>query len=183
MKRELVEAFQKGENWAFNEIYGRFLKPILHYVRLRVSDEHVAQELTQDIFLKVFRFSGSYRSGFAFTTWLWTIAKNTVVDFKKLNSNQVLASGAMFPEEIPATGPNAQEILEEKSKRKLLFRLTRSLSPTQKRVLWLRLVYQLPHQEIARRLGMTVAGVKTLVHRSKISLQELGLSAAMAEWA
>lgn len=185
MKKETIEAFQRGENWAFNEIYRRFLKPIQAYVGTRIPNETVAQEVTQDIFLKVFRFSASYRFGFAFTTWLWTIARNTVTDFRKrrlIEQSPQLQQESWVPaEEAPTFHPGADIVAERRTIRKTLFRLTRALSPLQRRILWMRVVVQLPYQEIAKRLDTTAAAARSLVHRAKAELQLEGLPDGMTE--
>jgi RNA polymerase sigma-70 factor (ECF subfamily) len=184
MKKETIEAFQRGENWAFNEIYRRFLKPIQSYVETRIPNETVAQEITQEIFLKVFRFSASYRFGFAFTTWLWTIARNTVTDFRKrplIEQSPQLQESRIPAEEAPALHPGADIVAERRTIRKTLFTLTRALSPLQRRILWMRVVVQLPYQEIAKRLNMTAAAARSLVHRAKAELQIEGLPDGMTE--
>src|SRR3954451_5807073 len=65
---------------AFAKIYERFRKPLLHFVRSRISDPAVAEEITQEVFLKAYRFRDSYQERYALSTWLWTIARNTVSD-------------------------------------------------------------------------------------------------------
>jgi RNA polymerase sigma-70 factor (ECF subfamily) len=174
MKDETIEAFRRGESWAFTEVYSRFLKPIQNYVNSRVPNESVAQELTQEIFLKVFRFSSSYQLGFAFTTWLWTIARNTVTDFRKrpaLEQSHQIEGSHRLVDEAPGLDPNAEMLVERRSLRRMIFRISRVLSPLQRRILWMRIVVQLPYQEIARRLGVTVAAARCLVHRAKAELQ------------
>jgi len=184
MKKEIIDAFQKGEDWAFNEIYARFLKPIRSYVGSRVSNDPIAQELTQEIFLKMFRFASSYQYGFAFTTWLWTIARNTVADFRRrplLEQLPELQQARIPAEEAPAADPGADELMERKRLRRMIYRVSRALSPVQRRILWMRLVVQLPYQEIARRLDLTVAGARSLVHRAKLVLQQEGIPDELAE--
>ncbi len=68
---------------------------------------------------------------------------------------------------------SADERLERKHQRRVLFRATRLLSPLQRRVLWLRLVVQLPYSEIATRLGMSVSSVKSLFQRTRERLGAL----------
>ncbi len=184
MKDETIEAFQRGENWAFTEIYRRFLKPIQSYVGMKVQNESIAQELTQEIFLKAFRFSSSYQLGFAFTTWLWTIARNTVADFRKrplLEQSPHLQDHQVPAEDAPGLDPDAEALVERRSLRRMIFRISRVLSPLQRRILWMRIVVQLPYQEIAKRLGMTAAAARCLVHRAKAELQLEKMHDAMIE--
>lgn len=178
MTPHLIRAFQKGESWAFGEIYRKFRLPISRYVSARVKDPGTVQELTQDIFFKVFRFATQYRPGFAFTTWLWTIAGNTLKDHRRSRASKSVlvlsidSDDSTVSEELRLES-SADERLERKQQRRILFRATRLLSPLQRRVLWLRLVVQLPYSEIATRLGMSVSSVKSLFQRTRERLGSL----------
>jgi len=177
MNQKLITAFQKGENWAYGEIYKLFFNPIERYVRLKVGNDAVAQEITQEIFLKVFRFSSSYKIGLQFPTWLWTIAKNTVADFMRGSRSErsAITTTAISFDEIPSSEPSAENLMQQQALRKYLMEFARVLSPIQRRVLWLRLVAQLPYQEISNQVGLTVAAAKSLVHRARLQLcAELG---------
>ena len=184
MKEEVIDAFRKGESWAFEEIYLRFLNPIKSYVETRVSNEFLAQEIIQEIFLKMYRFSEHYHSGFAFTTWLWTIARNTLSDFGRKNAAHrihTLESQAISIEDIPASDASADQWIDRKKIRRALFQVSRILSPIQRRILWMRLVIEMPYQEIALKLGMSTSGVRSLVHRAKKILMNEGMLIEFAE--
>ncbi|MBU6375501.1 MAG: sigma-70 family RNA polymerase sigma factor [Bdellovibrionales bacterium] len=179
MNQKIMTAFQKGESWAFGEIYQIFFSPIQRYVQLRVGDVAVAQELTQEIFLKIFRFSSKYTVGLTFTTWLWTIARNTVSDFiRKTSAERSSTIFCVFgPDEFPSKDSNAERLLEQRDLRKQLIRSARRLSPLQRKVLWLRLVTQLSYQEISSQLGLTIEAAKSLAHRARVQLSSAGLQA------
>ena len=85
---------------AFSKVYQRFSKPLLHYIRSRISDPEVAEELTQEVFLKAYRFRDSYQERYALSTWLWTIARNTISDH--LRGAKPEDSG-LPPRSFPAT--------------------------------------------------------------------------------
>ena len=183
MNQKLIAAFQKGENWAFTEIYQRFLKPIQNYVSLRIPNEDIAQEVAQEIFLKAYRFSSSYRMSFAFTTWLWTIARNTVSDFMRRPEAEQIRNPheQLEPDQLPAAGPGAEAIILIKSGRKLLFRISRKLTANQRRALWMRTVGQLSYREISVRLDTSISAAKCLVHRAKQQLAGAGVSGTLGE--
>jgi len=163
-----VRSLRESSAETFGRIYQRFRHPILSYVRARVQDQEVAEEITQDIFVKVFRFRAGYQERFAFSTWLWTIAKNTVADHlrgRRDRADQVDAE--VHAEEIPCTGGNAESRILEKDERRKVFKKLRSLTRLQKRVLWMRLIHQLSYEEISKRLGLSLAAVKNLIYRAR----------------
>lgn len=165
----------KKEN-TFSKLYLRFKRPIFNYVRTRTREDEVAEELTQEVFLKVYRFSDSYRDGFAFTTWLWTIARNTVSDYLRgtrhtpTDSEIQGSQYAGLPDEIPCLKTNAEAMLLKKDQRKSFFSRVRSLPRLQKRVLWLRSVHQLSYAEISKKLNISLSAVKNLAYRGKAAL-------------
>src|SRR4051812_34192450 len=97
----------------FDEIYGRFHGPILSYVRSKLGDEEAARELTQEVFLKVHRFRASYRDEYAVSTWLWTIARNTLSDHFRARGSAIELSldEPVTLEERPGTERDAESRL------------------------------------------------------------------------
>ena len=172
----LVVAFQAGSSDAYSKIYERFRKPIMRYISSRLSDAQVAEEVVQDIFLKVYRFRANYSPEYAFSTWLWSISKNTVSDFLRVTRNFQAESRFalpenLHPEELACLRPNAESLVirstERKNRRRNLLVRMKSLTRLQKRVLWMRSVHDLSDGEISDRLGLTLVAVKNLAYRAK----------------
>ena len=165
-----IEAFQAGDERIFQEIDESYRNAILRFVSQRIPDRDTALDVTQEIFIKAFRFRARYSSEYAFSTWLWTIARNTVLDsFRRDKQDD-------HPDEDEENAficplPNAEELLLQKGeKRRRLLKFLRALSGQQKRILWMRLVHQLSYEEIARKLGLSLSAVKCAVYRSKQNL-------------
>jgi RNA polymerase sigma-70 factor (ECF subfamily) len=158
----------------FNFIYKRFYAPILAHVSRRVKDTETAKEITQDIFIKIFRFGKTFDSSFQLSVWIWTIARNTLSDWFRKNSKMLEKSRDSTPtidvEEIPCIAPTPELALFQKTERNSLRRTISNLTGLQKKVLIMRLVYQLPFREIARALDLSVSSVKSLMQRGKTTL-------------
>src|SRR6478736_2567567 len=122
--------FKNGSEEAFSKLFNRFRKPILIYVQKRVANEETAQEITQEIFLKVFRFRNLYEDQHAFSTWLWTIARNTVSDYQR-GMKASLISDDVVLDEIPSTEHHAEALLENKDARRGILKMMRSLTRLQ----------------------------------------------------
>jgi RNA polymerase sigma-70 factor, ECF subfamily len=171
----LFNEFQAGDEAAYSRIYTRYKRPIQRYVSARIRDPQVCDEVTQEIFLKVHRFRDSYQGEYAFSTWLWTIARNTIADHLRKRTD-AKRDYEYEMDEAPSLEAGAAELSELKDQRRMLFKVARALTRAQRRVLWFRIVRQLSFPEIANRLGLSVAAVKNLAHRAKQSLsQELGV--------
>jgi len=82
--QEIVGAAQRGDAGAFSILYDHYFDRVYRYVMSRVRESHEAEDLTQEIFLKVFRGLSSFRfHGPPFGAWLFRIARNTVVDWAR----------------------------------------------------------------------------------------------------
>jgi len=71
---------------AFNKLYSQNQKNLLHYFRIRVTDEETAEDLKMVTFMKAYENISQYDDNYAFTTWLYNIAKNTFIDHARKNS-------------------------------------------------------------------------------------------------
>ena len=166
----------------FETLYRRFKLPIFRYLKLKISDEAIAEELTQEVFLKAYRFRESYQDRYSVSTWLWTIAKNTVSDHlrkTRLPSDQQtdLDGESAAAESVACERPCPEGRILIKEQRRNFLRMIRSLTRPQKRVLWMRLIHQLSYEEISNQLRLSNSAVKNLVYRAKLRLETLEFSA------
>lgn len=154
---------------AFSKVYQRFSKPLQNYIRSRISDPEIAEELTQEVFLKAYRFRASYQERYALSTWLWTIARNTISDHLR---GKTFEDSGIPAEELACDRPCAESVVIRKDERRNILRMMRRLTRMQKRVLWMRVIHQLSYEEISRSLGMSLSAVKNLAYRAKLTLTE-----------
>lgn len=172
----------------FERVYKRFKRPIWKYVSRSVNNDDIAEELTQEIFFKAFRYKDSYQSQFKFSTWLWSIARNTLIDWKRKNRTgaevQFRAEGDAAPfdiEQAPGKEPDMEHVIIEREKKEKILALTGKLTEMQKKVLFMRLVDQLSYTEISRQLDLTLSAAKCLFHRAKCSLAD-AIGERPSEW-
>lgn len=173
-----VHGFRDGSEEAFSAIYDWFRPPIRSYIASRIADPADQEEITQEIFLKAYRFRSSYNPRFELSTWLWTVARNTVSDWLRKHRP---AMGARAPEagpefsveDFPCGRHDAETRMIHRSQRRNLIRLFRHLTRPQRRVLWLRIIHQHSYQEIGRQLGLSLPSVKNLSLRARVKLAEV----------
>ncbi len=82
---QLVEYYLRGEKPALEILIKRYLTPIFNFVLYYVKDEAVADDITQEVFVKVWKKIKKFDKQYKFKSWLYTIAKNTCLDYLKKN--------------------------------------------------------------------------------------------------
>lgn len=181
---DFVDGFD-GSDAGFNRIHARLRNKVFRFALKKARDRDGAEDLVQEIFLKLHRFRKSYTPGLPFLPWFWTLARNATTDWlrRRRSSRELLLEspggeseeGASGFDELPSADPGAEERVIRKSLRWQLFRRLRGLTRLQRKVLWLRFVRDLSSAEVAERLGLSLGAVKCLVQRARASLlQELG---------
>jgi RNA polymerase sigma-70 factor, ECF subfamily len=181
----LRRAFQQGDELAFSKVYSRYRGPITAYVLQRVRDREVAAELVQEVFLKAHRFRGTFDPSRTLTTWLWTIARNTVTDsFRRKELDTSFNRGEFEPEQLQSQEPDVEtqleQMIEQIGDRRFLKRMMGKMTELQRNVMMMSLVQNLSYGEIAQKLEISVSAVKCVAYRSRKFLVE---AASAHHWA
>jgi len=92
---KLMERAKNGDAEAFSRLYEIYFAPVFHYIYLRVKDKETAEDLMQDIFLKIFRSIRNYqKEGISPLAYFFTVARNRVIDYwrkkKEIRQNKSL---------------------------------------------------------------------------------------------
>jgi RNA polymerase sigma-70 factor (ECF subfamily) len=165
---ELITLAQRGESEAFGELYQRYLDPIFRYLRMRVNDLGLAEDLTEMVFLRAFESLGSYRErGHPFSAYLYRVARNLLVDHYRRREEVPL-------EQAPAlTSPTdvAGMVARREQLRSVLAALA-ELPEDHQEVIRLRVILALPTAEVAAWMGRSEGAVRVLLHRALKSLRE-----------
>lgn len=82
---QLVAAYLRGNKGALNFLIKRYLTPIFNYALSFVKDEAAAEDIAQEVFVKVWKKIKKFDQRYKFKSWLYTIAKNTCLDYLKKN--------------------------------------------------------------------------------------------------
>jgi RNA polymerase sigma-70 factor (ECF subfamily) len=175
LDQELMSQVKQGSQQAFRLLFENYKGPVMSYLYQMVQNRKIAEELTQESFLKVYRSRDSYEPRLKFTAWLWTIARNTALDHLRRQSEyldgHILEEGELSATELledPA--PSAEESLLTHAENSQVQDCMNALTKAQKEVLLLRTVGDLSYEEIMEQLGLTLPQVKSLLNRAKTSL-------------
>ena len=154
-----VQRARGGDRAALDKLVRKYYAPIYNYIYRRTMHRETAEDLTQETFLKMTKSLGRFIPVAQFSTFLYRLAHNTVVDFYRAGGRDLLPEEA----EEERAGP-AEETLyvEEKV---LVEELLDGLPQEQRECLILHYFQQLKYREIAKILQIPVNTVKTRVRR------------------
>ena len=177
MQRDLslIEAARAGQPKAYEDLLAHYRKSV-HFMVLRmVRNKDDADDLTQEIFTKAFRFLARYSPDFAFSTWLFRIATNHCIDFarrRKLRTQSLEASGPVSDEqsrpwELADRDPDPQQTLILAQRQELVQQLVHQLPAKYARIVHLRYFEELHYEEIAVLLELPLGTVKAQLFRAR----------------
>ncbi|OGD26854.1 MAG: hypothetical protein A2Y56_16115 [Candidatus Aminicenantes bacterium RBG_13_63_10] len=177
---KLVKKTLRGDKRAFDIIIQRHQHSLFNYIGRMINDRELALDFTQDVFLKAYASLKSYRPLFKFSTWLFRIASNSVIDYwRKKKLPVVSIDQSLDPDE---DGPGIQVADDKPSVVKGLEvselgrRLEKALDklPTQLRELFVwRHVNGLSYEEMAEIKRMPVGTVKNRVFQAKERMRRI----------
>ena len=160
---------QRGDERAFTLIVRAYETPVYNYVvRLIGGDRVLAEDLTQEVFLRVFQGLPKFSLRSKFTTWLFQVTKNRVLDELRANERRPRLSVAL--DDIPPLEV-VDAPLENVEAMDAVWRSVGNLTPDLKMALLLRDVVGLSYTEIADSLEITLATVKWRIYKAREEVQ------------
>ena len=164
----LLRQAQRGNEHAFTVIVRSYETPVFNYVLRMVSDRGLAEDLTQDIFLRVYQALPGFSLRCRFTTWLFQVAKNRVLDELRARERRPQSAGP-FDDMPPLDVVDAP--FERVEAIDAVWRAVAHLNPDLKMALLLRDVVGLSYLEIADSLEITLATVKWRIYKAREEVQ------------
>jgi RNA polymerase sigma-70 factor, ECF subfamily len=165
---DVLRRAQKGDERAFALILRAYETPIFNYIYRIVGDRALAEDLTQEVFVRVFQALPRFSLRCKFTTWLFQVTKNRVLD--ELRTRERRPQTVLAIEDAPRL-----EVVDPPVERletiEAVWRAVRELNPDLKMALLLRDVAGLPYNEIADSLEITLATVKWRIFKAREEVQ------------
>lgn len=170
---ELAQAASKGDMFAFEETYQRHHRRVYAICLRMLQNAAEAEDLTQDVFIQLYRKIGSFRGDSAFTTWLHRLTVNQVlmhfrkrtVKFEKTTEEGETPIQIVGGTENPRKMPIVDKIALENA--------IEQLPNGYKNVFVLHDIEGYEHEEVARILGCSVGTSKSQLHKARLKLRKL----------
>ena len=166
----LLERFLNGEHVAFEQLVRKYQDTVLNIVYSLVGRDREAEDIVQEVFLKVYAHAGSFRRDAQFSTWIYRIAVNMTYDFLRRRKNTVSDEAAL--ENTPTSGANPQEALCGKERDALIRKAMAGIPFAYRSALVLRDVEGLEYAQIAKVLKCGIGTVESRIFRARQFLKE-----------
>ena len=175
----LVAAAKKGDSAAFEELVNRYEDKIFRLTKNITGNQEDAEDAMQDAFLKAYSHLQDFHGDSRFYTWLVRIAANeSLMRLRKRRPNHfsldepIGGDADLMPRELEDWGPNPEQGYVQAEMQGILADFIEKLDPEFRIVLILRDLEELPTQETAEALGISVSAVKSRLLRARLKLRE-----------
>lgn len=173
-----------GDAAAFEELVSRYQGRLLTVLENLVSNREQAEDLAQDVFLRVFRARATYEPGAKFSTWLFTIANNVASNARrsKARRKETGLPGASPQDSSPMSldqmaraksGLLPTRSLDRAEQADVVRMAMESLNERQRMALLLAKFEEMSYEDIGKTMGLTVQAVKSLLSRARANLREI----------
>ncbi len=176
---ELIERCLRRDNAAWEQIVTRFRRKVFHIAYKFTGKHDQAEDLTQEVFLKVFKSLDKFHRDADFSTWLSSVARNYCIDHYRARKREreVLVEDLVAFDLAPAKYGNPHRTLEDLDRRGFLRRGLELLPDKLREAVVLRDLQGLSYQEMADRLRLPEGTVKSRINRGREELTRLLLRA------
>ena len=171
---DLVTRVCQGDAEAFRLIFERYSRPVISFIYDMVNDRGLAEELTQETFVRAFRAIHTMRAETKLSTWLFGIARNVARESLRARAragNHVnLADKSVM--DLSDKKPAPVDGLLSKELNELIRRSLASLDEDKRLVFTLKVLHQCSYEEIAAITGFSLAKLKTDLHRARAEMRK-----------
>ena len=166
----------------FNRVFGQFQKPIYNFVLRMVKDRPLAEEVTQDVFVKVYKSLSDFRGESEIHTWIYKIATNACLDYfrsrphKKDEKTEILSPEEIIESVLPENQqelPTAEEEIITAEMSSCVRAYIEDLPEDYRIVILLHDLQGFSNPEIAKITGTTLENVKIRLHRARRRMKEV----------
>ena len=179
---ELMELYRKGSRDAFEELFARYQGKVIHFTYRMTGDQARAEEAAQETFLRIARAASTWQPKAKFSTWMYTIARRTTLNFLRdekdegekvpIHPGEDAGDG---PPALQLPGPNAlnpEEMAWSAQIQERFVAALQRLPETYRTAFVLNRGDGLSYEEVASVLGITVQAVKSRIFRAREMLME-----------
>lgn len=176
--KDLILRCQKGETSAFEELYDLYGKKIFNIILKLISNYHDANDLTQEVFIKIYKSIDKFKGNSSLWSWIYVIISNSVKDYFRKNLKNVALSIDNEDEEtgtieIIDESNFVENILMVKYQKELVNKAISQLGYNHKEIILLKEIYDYSYSEIALMLQISEGTVKSRLNRARENLKKI----------
>jgi RNA polymerase sigma-70 factor, ECF subfamily len=178
---EIMLRVREGDDAGFNYLIEKYRKPIMNFMYRMVHNQAVAEELAQDVFLRVYRSRETYRAEAKFTTWLYRIATNLGVNHARDTKHERSAQTIYLDQPDQETGttpdvadsrPGAEDEMVRDERMRAIRKHVMALPERQRTAVLMHKYQGLDYKEIGAVLHLSESATKSLLFRAYQTLRE-----------
>ncbi|MEX0736415.1 MAG: sigma-70 family RNA polymerase sigma factor [Bacteroidota bacterium] len=176
---QLVEAFRKGDEKAFEELIRRYQHQVANLIYLTLGNREEVDDLTQEVFIRVYRSLHRFEHSASVFSWIYRITMNLCIDeirrrkIKRTLSLEFFTDHTLERERQSKETSNAEDDLLLKEKKRMVSNALQRLSPLHRQIILLREYEDLTYEEIATTLRISKQAVKSRIFRAREELRTL----------
>ena len=174
---ELMLRVRDGDQASFGVLLQRHRGPVIHFVFRMVQNQAVAEELAQEVFLRVYRSRGTYQPTARFTTWLFRIATHLALNWIRDGKNEKLHdsldedTGDGAPRQVAARGRTVEDELVYQARLGEVRQAIETLPAKQRAAVLMHKYEEMEYSQIADALDCSDSAVKSLLFRAYETLR------------
>ncbi len=176
---QLMLQFKNGDENGFLKLFLKYQTRMINFCFRFCSDQELAEDLGQEVFIRVYRSAGRYRPKARFSSWIYRIAVNVCLNesrkLKKRNLTQSTdrpLNDGRLPEFSDETQTAADEVMVFEQRDEQIKSALQKLSEQQRIAVVLRIYNEFSYKEIARQMSVSEGKVKTLIFRGRQQLKQ-----------
>jgi RNA polymerase sigma-70 factor, ECF subfamily len=167
----LIRAMATGDVRALNELYARYGGMILAFLKTKIGDQRLAEEILQDVMLAAWENAHRFEARSKVKTWLLVIARNRAINTYRKKRLPIIDINDAF--NLQADDTNPMEAVVRKDRESSVREAIQKLPEIQREVLVLVFYHQLTGPEVAQVLNISEGTVKSRLHRAKEMLRRV----------
>ena len=174
---ELMLRVKEGDGASFGLLLEKHRSPVVHFLYRMVQNQAVAEELAQEVFLRVYRSRSSYEPTAKFTTWLFRIATHLALNSLRDGKNERLQerldrdSAEMPARQVPDSRPSVEQTMVYQARLEEVRQAVAALPEKQRAAVLMHKYEEMEYSQIARVLRCSESAVKSLLFRAYETLR------------
>lgn len=174
---ELMLRVKEGDSASFALLLERHRTPVIHFLYRMVQSQAIAEELAQEVFLRVYRSRATYEPTAKFTTWLFRIATHLALNFLRDGKNEKGQESLDGDKDNPSSiqvadrQPTIEQVLVRRVKLEEIRRAVQTLPDKQRAAVLMHKYEEMEYSQIARVLNCSESAVKSLLFRAYETLR------------